>query len=441
LKHAFSGLLSLLAALFWVNAASAQIVPDVATRVDQWITPYVSVGDFSGVVLIAVGDHVLVQQAYGKADFERGIANRVETRFWIASLSKTFTAAAIELLVAQKKIKLNDRLSEYVPGIANGDQITVEQLLTHESGVGELDEPDMYRECLPTEELLARLRKVSPMFPPGSDSHYSNEGYFLLAMILGKVAGVSYENFVQRQIFDPLKLTSTGTACKNLPAGPNAEGYVPGAGLRSVTPLAFPESTRPGPGSIYSNAHDLLKWLRAVDGNPAFQVSKFDYPYGWGKRNYSGRDLIEQSGLHEGFEAHMALYPNLHIYAVVLSNVQSGLFNRIPKDLEAVLFGNDPSRPPDVKPIAVSESALREYEGTYKAEAFPTPQNIVVHDGQLFMHWGSYPFLRILTPIGKDEFFFRYEYAQVKFDRDAKGRVSGMAWKWPGSEAVVFARR
>lgn len=185
-----------------IGPAIAQNAFDVVTiehRADQWIKPYVAAGDFSGVVLIAKGDQILVEKAYGKANFEHDVANEVGTRFRIASLSKTFTAAAIELLTAQGKLSLKDPLSKYVSGIPNGDSITVEHLLLHQSGVGELDDPDVYRQC--------------------------------------------------------------------------------------------------------------------------------------------GRDLIEQSGMHEGFGSHMALYPKEHIYAVVLSNVQSGFFNRIPKDLEAVLFG------------------------------------------------------------------------------------------------------
>ena len=114
-----------------------------------------------------------------------------------------------------------------------------------------------------------------------------------------------------------------------------------GAEARSVEPLPFPEAAKIGPGSLYSNAHDLYLWLRAVDTNPRFRVDRLEYPFGWGKRNYSGRDLIEQSGIHEGFNAHMALYPKDHVYIVVLSNIQSGLFNRIPKDLEAIVWRRD----------------------------------------------------------------------------------------------------
>jgi CubicO group peptidase (beta-lactamase class C family) len=423
-----------------VLPAAAQTAFDAVTieqRADQWIKPYVAAGDFSGVVLIAQGDQMLVEKAYGKADFQHGVANQIGTRFRIASLSKTFTAAAIELLIARGKLSLKDLLSKYVSGIPNGDKITVEQLLTHKSGVGELDAADMYRDCLTNEELIRRLRVAPPLFPPGTASHYSNEGYFLLAMISEKVSGIPYAAFLQKNVFDPLRLAHTGSACKEPPTGPNAAGNVPGAEAGSVVPLPFEEAAIIGPGSLYSTAHDLYAWLRAVDTNRTFQVERLEYPYGWGKRNYSGRDLIEQSGIHEGFDAHMALYPKEHLYAVVLSNVQSGLFNRIPKDLEAILFGGETSRPVEVKPEAVDVATLEEYAGTYTAPEIPVPQNLVVRDGKLHMQWGSYPFLRILTPTAKDEFFFRYEYARVRFERD-KGKIVRMVWQWPGGGPMTF---
>lgn len=426
--------------LGFVLPAASQTALDAITierRADQWLKPYVAAGDFSGVVLIAQGDQMLLEKAYGKADFQHDVANQIATRFRIASLSKTFTAAAIEQLSAQGKLSLKDHLSDYVSGITNGDKITVEQLLTHESGVGELDTPDMYRDCLTNEELIRRLRIVPPLFAPGTDSHYSNEGYFLLAVIIEKVSGIPYAAFLQKNILDPLRLTNTGSACKELPPGPIAAGNVPGAEAGSVIPLPFEEAAIIGPGSLYSTAHDLYAWLKAVDTNRTFQVERLEYPYGWGKRNYSGRDLIEQSGVHEGFNAHMALYPKEHLYAVVLSNVQSGLFNRIPKDLEAILFGGETSRPVDVKPQTLGATTLEEYAGTYKAPEIPIPQNLSVRDGHLCVQWGSYPFPRILIPTAKDEFFFRYEYAQVRFERD-KAKIVRMVWHWPGGGPMTF---
>ncbi|MBV8894167.1 MAG: beta-lactamase family protein [Acidobacteria bacterium] len=312
-------------------------------------------------------------------------------------------------------------------------------MLLHESGVGELDDPDVYRQCLPNEELLRRLRRVPPVFAPGSDDHYSNEGYFLLAMIMEKISRSSFETFMQKNIFDPLSLKNTGSTCMD-PPSPSASAYIPGDKAASVVAPPFPEAAHVGSGSLYSNVGDLYAWLRAVDTNPTFRVDRLDYPYGWGKRNYSGRDLIEQSGMHEGFTSHMALYPKDHIYAVVLSNVQSGFFNRIPKDLELVLFGGDTSSPPEIKAVVVSVATLQEDQGEYKAESIPTPLRFVVRDGKLSTHWGSYPFLRVLTPTGKDEFFLRDEYAKVKFESDGKGGIAKMVWQWPEEKPMIFTR-
>jgi hypothetical protein len=193
-----------------------------------------------------------------------------------------------------------------------------------------------------------------------------------------------------------------------------------------------------GPGSLYSTARDLYTWLRAVDTDTRFQVGQLEYPYGWGKRNYSGRDLIEQSGINEGFNAHMALYPKDHLYVVVLSNIQSGLFNRLPKDLEAVLFGGETSHPPSVNPVPASSAMLEQYVGKYQSQAIPVPQNVSVQNGQLNMQWGEYPFLRGLTPTGKDEFFFRYEYAKIRFERDDKGNITNAVWQWPEGGPMAF---
>jgi len=426
--------------LFFAVSTAAEKAFNAKTierRTDEWIGRYVAAGDFSGVVLIAEGDHILVNKAYGKADLQRSIANQTGTRFKIASLSKTFTAAGIELLIAQGKLSLKDHLSKYVDGIPNGNEITIEQLLLHRSGVGEFDAPEVYRDCLPNQELIRQLRGLTPLFAPGSDSQYSNEGYFLLAVIIEKVSGVSYATFLQEDLFDPLKLANTGSTCKEMPAGLNARGSVPGAKTNSVVPLPFEEAAIPGPGSLYSSANDLYTWLKAVNTNSTFQVQHLDYPYGWGKRNYSGRELIEQSGINEGFDAHMALYPKEHLYAVVLSNIQSGLLSRIPKDLEAILFGGDTSRPIEVKAETVSAATLDQYVGSYKAPEIPTPLNVVVQGGQLRVRWGSYPFLRVLTPVGKGEFFFRYEYAQVRFERNQDGTMK-MNWQWPEAKPVIF---
>jgi len=412
----------------------------VASRADRWLSGYESAGDFSGVVLLAQGDKILFEKAYGYADPQVRSPNRAETRFRVASISKTFTAAAVELLVAQGKLKYSDTLGRYISGVPNGDAITIEQLLAHESGVGVLDFEDLYRECVPQDEVLSRLKSVKPLFAPGAKSSYSNEGYFLLASVVERVSGTSYADFLRENIFAPLRMENSGVACRDLPAGRNAFGSVATASEVRLRPLPYNEAALDGAGSVYSNAENLLIWLRAVDNSSSFTVGKLKYPYGWGKRNYSSRELIEQSGQLEGFISHIAVYPKEHIYAIVLGNVQSGFSQRIAHDLEAVLFGGEVSKPPAVAPVTLGERSMRQYIGGYHSKEISFPQTLAIRDGQLAMHWGQDPFWREMVMTDGDTFFVRAEYAQIHFERGPEGAVHRMVWNWPGGAHLSFEK-
>ena len=437
-------MLVLLTCSVWGMPAIAQTVvlddKTVAARADAWLNAYQKAGDFSGVVLLAQGDRILFEKALGLADIQVRSPNRLDTRFRAASLSKTFTAAAIERLVSDGKLRYSDPLNKYVDGIPNGEAITIEQLLAHTSGVGVLDAEDIYRECLSRQELLQRLSRTKPLFAPGTKSEYSNEGYFLLAAVIERVSGGPYAEFLQKNIFAPLKLENTGIACRDLPSGHNAFGSVATAGEAHARPLPFNEAALDGPASVYATAEDLLRWLRAIDNNPQFDLSKSKYPYGWGKRKYSTRDLIEQSGQLEGFNAHMAFYPKDHIYAIVLSNIQSGFAMNIPHDLESVLFGGTTTQPPVVTAVTLGERSMRQYTGKYHCKETPYPQELEIRGGQVAMHWGADPFWREMTMIDGDTFFLRAEYARIHFERGADGLIHGMTWTWPGGGHLTFAK-
>ena len=251
-----------------------------------------------------------------------------------------------------------------------------------------------------------------------------------MAAIVEKASSMSYEAFLRRNIFGPLRMKHTGVMCSEWPVSNHAVGSIAGFGA-DVESMPFNEAGWNGPGSLYSTADDLLAWLRAVNGDRLFRFSALEYPYGWGKRNYSGKPLVEQSGQLEGYTAHMALYPKEKIYLVFLNNVESGLFSRVPKDLEALLFGGKPSSPPAAQ-VAAVKSDLTEFAGAYSTKEFPVPLKFEVKDSSLFMHWGETPFQRPLVTTGKDQFFARAEYGSYEFTRDASGKVSGVRAKWDG---------
>jgi hypothetical protein len=175
-----------------------------------------------------------------------------------------------------------------------------------------------------------------------------------------------------------------------------------------------------------------------VDTHPNFDLSKLKYPYGWGKRKYSSRDLIEQSGQVEGFQAHIAIYPREHIYAVVLSNIQSGFSGRIPRDLEAVLFGGEVSQPPQITTIVLGDRSMRQYIGGYHMADKSHSQTLDIREGHITMRWDSDQFWREMVMIEGDTFFLRAEYARIHFERGTDGLVYRMTWSWPGGTRLTF---
>jgi D-alanyl-D-alanine carboxypeptidase len=411
----------------------------LSSKLDSYLEPYVKANDFSGVVLVAQGDRILSVREYGMADRAHARPSQRTTTFRLASLSKTFTAAATVMLIERGSVHLQDPLSHFFPEFPNGDHITVEQLLSHESGVGQLDAPDLMRACAGSNEMVRRIAKAPPFFAPGKGDRYSNEGYVLLAAIIEQVSGMSYETFLHKNIFEPLKMKHTGVMCAEWPFSNHAVGYIAGLGT-DVETLPFNEASWNGPGSLYSTVDDLYIWLKAVNADRLFKFSALKYPYGWGRRNYSGKPLVEQSGQLEGYTAHMALYAKEKIYLVFLNNIESGLFSRVPKDLEAVLFGGKPSSPPDAAQVPASKDSLAEVAGAYSTKEYHVPLKFEVKDSTLFLHWGEVPFLRPLIMTGKDQFFARAEYGTYEFIRDAGGKVAGVNAKWSGGGNLELKR-
>src|SRR5262249_5401568 len=157
-------------------------------------------------VLVARKERVLFKRAYGMANYELQVPNSTATRFHLASVSKPFTAMAILQLQEQGKLSVSDPVSRFVPEFPGGDRITVEHLLTHTSGIPNVnnfpDYDDFARSPHTLEQLVAKFAGVPLDFQPGSDYRYSNSNYNLLALILEKVSGEKYGDYVQKRILD-----------------------------------------------------------------------------------------------------------------------------------------------------------------------------------------------------------------------------------------------
>lgn len=242
----------------------------------NYIDELVRNDEFSGVVLIAKNEKPLFAKAFGLADKDAKIPNRLNTKFNLGSLNKVFTQIAIEQLAQGGKISFDDKLGKYLPDYPNkeaADKVTIRHLLTMTSGVG-----DIFGEKFKSmpKEKLRNIKDFIPLFSdkplafePGTKNQYSNGGYVLLGAIIEKVTGRSYYDYVRENIFQPLGMTDTDFFESDKPTQNMAEGYTK-QGVKAGEDKTRRNNldTRPARGSSagggYSTAEDLLKFSLAL---------------------------------------------------------------------------------------------------------------------------------------------------------------------------------
>jgi CubicO group peptidase (beta-lactamase class C family) len=317
-------------------------------RLDQTIRDHHS--DFSGTILIAQQGKILLIKGYGLAEQETSTPNTPQTLFAIGSITKSFTAMAIMILKERRRLTLQDPICQYLPDCpAAWELITLQQLLTHTSGIYDLAlNPDFQtigtcQEHKP-EELMALYKYHALDFPPGSQFHYSNSGYQLLGMVIEKVSGQRYEDFVQENILDPLGMADTRNNPASHPLSNRATGYSQDSWTREkITAPCYDSSMFFADGGLYSTVGDLYKWDQALYTNklvseeslsqiftprvtvvasPGFSVPPglWYYGYGWMITQQSGHRLIEHGGRIPGYTAYLARYPDDRLTIIVLSN-------------------------------------------------------------------------------------------------------------------------
>ena len=250
----------LLLSLFFVSTTFAQTTAIPIPRMQQVVQNYVDNKSFMGVVLVAEKDKLLLSQGYGDADLEWGIKNSPDAKFRIGSLTKQFTAASILLLAQRGKLKLEDPVKTWLPDApASWEKVTVFHLLTHTSGIPNFTGGpgwDLYqRQDHTPQESIARIRDKPLDFAPGAKFYYSNSNYILLGQIIEKASGMSYADFLQRNILTPLGMTETGVDITSSILPERAQGYESGPdGFRHTgyISMTVPYSA----GFLYSTAGD-----------------------------------------------------------------------------------------------------------------------------------------------------------------------------------------
>src|SRR5688500_12032710 len=256
--------------LVLASFASPLIAASKAESIDALVRRYNELRQFNGTVLVAGESGVVHKKGYGYANFEWQIPNTPDVRFRLGSITKQFTSMVIMQLVAEGKIKLDDRVTTHLTGYRKdtGDRVTIAHLLNHTSGIPSYTAlPGFFanesRNPYIPDAFVQKWASGELEFEPGTKWAYNNSGYFLLGAIIEKVTGKTYAEALQERIFDPLGMKASGydLAAPLIPK--RASGYALAGGKYVNAP--YLDMTIPyAAGSLYSTVEDLYLWDRAL---------------------------------------------------------------------------------------------------------------------------------------------------------------------------------
>jgi CubicO group peptidase (beta-lactamase class C family) len=303
--------------------------------------------------------------AYGLANLELNIPTTPQTVFQIQSITKTFTSAAILLLMEEAKLSLEDPVKKHIEGTPDAwKDITLRHLLTHTSGIKDfINEPTASLQLDVTEEEVLKATAPRPLnFTPGEKWAYSNTNYHLLAMILRKLTGNGYGDFLRERIFTPLGMTDTRVVSLSAIIPNRASGYHWTDGGFCNGSFVAESILAYGGGGIVSTASDMAKWAAAFESEKLLKQATIaqawtpgklkdgtttSYGLGWGIGSVEGHREIGHGGGHmTGFTSHLSLYPDDKLAVVVLTNSTSANPSRIARHVAGIYVPTLAPRPP-----------------------------------------------------------------------------------------------
>jgi CubicO group peptidase (beta-lactamase class C family) len=431
----------------------------IGKTADKYLTTLEKQGRFSGSILIAKGDKVLLRKGYGQADYEQGIANKPETIFRIGSITKMFTAFSILQLEERGLLSMNDPASKHVPEIPEAwKTITIHQLLNHTSGVPDfIDAPAhaKYSDPLRVEASLKQFADKPLINPPGEKLRYSNSGYILLGRIVEKVSGKKYEQYIAENVLRPAGMTNTAYDHRKPLLKGRAHGYL----FDGEYLINAPSEDMEGPhsaGALHSTIDDLYRFDRALksgklfrkdiltkawtpyihwNGPPPFNFDA-EYGYGWMIGKKFNHNYVGHGGWVGGFVSDFVRFPDDDVVIILLSNIEAVSYMNVSRDLAAIVFGEKYELPPTYKIVHPSAEVLQRYEGKYAAG--PLEVKVALEEDGRLSAFGTgqrFPFVMIAS--SDTEFFFNEIESRIKFVLDDSGKSASCVVRLQGQEYVL----
>ena len=308
-----------------------------SAKIDAYVQAEMRRQKIPGVSLAVIRQgRIALLKSYGLADVEHRVPVKPETVFQSGSIGKQFTAAAVMLLVQDGKISLADKITKFFPDLpAAWGQITVRNLLNHTSGMGDFPPEIDLRRDYTEDEYFASLKKVPLAFEPGTNWDYSNAGYVTLGILIRKVTGKFYGEFLQERIFRPVGMT-TARVISEADIVPNrAAGYRLVNGELKNQEWVSPSTNTTADGSLYLTVLDLAKWDAALyTDTPLKQSSLAEiwspatltggrqkaYGFGWHSMRIHNRRVLYHGGAWQGFKSSITRFVDDKLTIIFFAN-------------------------------------------------------------------------------------------------------------------------
>ena len=338
LKGVFSGLQGLTLVLLFPLLSPASAQSDAA--VSDYVHSQMQKQHIPGVAILVARDGTIVRaEGFGLANVELQVPVKAETVFQSGSMGKQFTATAIMMLVEQGKVGLDDPLSKYFPNApAKWNEVTIRELLSHTAGFTDYPEKFDFRKDWTEDELLKMVEGIPLAYPPGTKWEYSNLGYLTLGLLIHRVTGEFYGDFLQERIFKPLDMKTTRIISEANIVPNRAAGYRLVKGELKNQEWVAPMVNTTADGSLYFSVLDLAKWDAALYTEKLLKRSSLDlmwtpvklkngqpnkdgYGFGWIVGSRHGHRVVHHDGAWQGFKSAIARYVDDRLTVVVLANL------------------------------------------------------------------------------------------------------------------------
>ena len=336
--------LVVLFALYVILGVSSSIYSNSAIRtsIEKIVNAEVKHDLFSGAILVAEKGNIIYSGAFGLENKEKNIPNKLTTKFNVGSVGKTFTGILTMQLVETGQIELSDPLERYLPDFPYPEKskITIFHLLTHSSGLGNYFTHKDYESRMHTlrkiDDALPLVYDQELLFQPGEEYSYSNSGMLILGAIIEKVSGMSYREFLKKQILIPAGMNNSGIFYPEEAVANRAIGYskIDEDNYQVETEREFPAFSE---GGLYSTVEDMLKYDSALHNNRLLNEKTKEvmfsstgpnknYALGWEIGSFEGEQFVGHVGGCYGFASDFIRFPEKQIMIIVMSNyTETGL--------------------------------------------------------------------------------------------------------------------